>query len=165
MSAEVVWTIAAAVVMVVGLCGVIVPIVPGLVMVWVTALIYGFAVGWSGLGVGVMALLTVLLIISLGLSFVVPRKTAAASGASGWSQLGGLVGAVIGFFVIPFVGIIVGALVGVYLVELILKEDSAEAWTATKGLAKGFGISVVIDLAIGIVMLAAWSLWAATVVF
>jgi uncharacterized protein YqgC (DUF456 family) len=160
-----VWSIAAAVVMVVGLCGVVVPVVPGLLLMWATGLVYGFAVGWSGLGIGVMALMTVLVAISLALGVAVPRKTAAEAGASGWSQLGGLAGAVIGFFVIPVVGVIVGALVGVYLVELALKEDGAEAWTATKGMAKGFGISVLIDLTLGLVMLAAWSIWAATVLF
>ena len=159
------WTLLAAIIMVVGLCGVIIPILPGLLLIWITAFVYGFIVGFTPVGIGVMMVLTVLVAISVIKGFVIPKQTATASGASGWSQVGGLVGAIIGFFLIPVIGVLVGALVGVLLVEILLKGNWDEAWTATKGTAKGFGISAVVDLGLGMVMLAAWSVWASTVVF
>ncbi|MGH1493469.1 MAG: DUF456 domain-containing protein [Acidimicrobiales bacterium] len=165
MSAEVGWSIAAVVIMVVGLCGVIIPVLPGLALIWGVALIYGFLVGFGAIGISVMVVLTVLLAISIVKGVIIPRRTAAESGASGWSQLGGLVGAVIGFFLIPIVGFIVGALVGVLLAEVLIKGQWDEAWTATKGLAKGFGISALIDLVLGLVMIAAWAGWAASVIW
>lgn len=165
MTAELGWTVVAAVIMVIGLCGVIIPILPGLALIWVTALVYGFIVGFGPGGIAVMVALTVLMAISIVKSVLVPRKAAQDGGASGWAQLGALVGAVIGFFVIPVVGVIVGALVGILLVEVWLKGDWGEAWTATVATAKGFGISVLIDLGLGLVMIGAWAVWAATVVF
>jgi uncharacterized protein YqgC (DUF456 family) len=110
-----------------------------------------------------MALFTILAIISLVTSVTVPRKAAADSGASGKAQLGGLAGALIGFFAIPVVGIIVGGLVGVLLVEYLDKGDWGPAWAATKGTAKGFGISMLIDISAGTLMFAAWAVWAWTV--
>lgn len=165
MESDVGWTIIAAVTMVVGLCGVVVPVLPGLMLMWVAALVYGFAVGWSSLGYAVMALFTVAVAISLVTSFVIPRRAAADGGASGWAQLGAIVGAVAGFFVIPVVGVIVGALVGLFVVEWGLKGDRREAWTATVATAKGFGLSALIDFGIGLVMLAAWAVWAASVLW
>ncbi len=159
------WSIIAAVVMVVGLAGVIIPILPGLALIWITALVYGFAVGFGVIGWVVMGVLTVLLALSFIKSMTVPRREAEAAGASGWAQFGGLVGAIIGFFTIPVVGIIVGALLGVLAVEMLLKGNWDDAWTATKGTAKGFGLAVLIDLGLGMAMIAAWSVWAATVVF
>lgn len=164
MSAEVGWTIVAAIIMVVGLCGVVIPILPGLALIWGTALVYGFVVGFGTGGIAVMVALTALLAVSIIKSVVVPRRAAQEAGASGWSQFGGLVGAIIGFFLIPVVGVIVGALVGVLLVEVSLKGHWGEAWTATVATAKGFGISALIDVVLGLIMIGTWSAWAVTVV-
>lgn len=165
MSSEVGWSLLALVLMLIGLCGVIIPILPGLMLIWAVALGYGFLVGFGTTGIAVMVVLTVLVGVSIVKSVMVPRRTAVESGASGWSQFGGLVGAVIGFFVIPVVGFIIGALVGVLAVEVMLKGNWDEAWTATKGLAKGFGISALIDLVLGLIMIATWGLWAATTIW
>ncbi|MEM9565820.1 MAG: DUF456 domain-containing protein [Actinomycetota bacterium] len=162
---DVFWTVVVAVVMVIGLAGVVVPVVPGLLLMWVAALLYGFAVGWSGLGIGVMVVLSVLVVTSLILGVIVPRRAAADSGASGLAQVGALIGAVVGFFVIPLVGVIVGAVVGLLIVEYLRNDDWDLAWTAAKGTLRGFGISILIDLGLGLVMLTAWSVWAATVLF
>jgi uncharacterized protein YqgC (DUF456 family) len=165
MSGEVGWSLVAVVLMLIGLCGVIVPVLPGLALIWGVALAYGFLVGFGPAGIAAMVVLTVLLGVSVAKSVMIPRRSAAESGASGWSQLGGVVGAVIGFFLIPVVGFIIGALVGVLLVELLLKGNWDDAWTATKGLAKGFGISALIDLVLGLAMIAVWAAWAATIIW
>lgn len=164
-SPELGWTILAAIVMVVGLCGVVVPVLPGLALIWFTAVIYGFVVGFGTVGIGVMAALTALVVAGLVKGIVIPRRRAAMSGASGWSQLGGVIGAVFGFFIIPVLGVIVGALAGVLLVEAWIRRNWGDAWTATAALAKGFGISVLIDFGLGLVMIGLWSIWAATVLF
>lgn len=165
MSPDVVWSILAIVVMLVGLAGIIIPVIPGLLVIWATALIYGFAVGWDAVGVTVMVLLTVIVIVSIVTGILLPKREADEAGASRLSQYGAIVGAIIGFFTIPVVGVFVGALIGILTVELLAKGNWDEAWTATIGLAKGLGLSVVIDLLLGMVMISAWSIWAATVLF
>jgi uncharacterized protein YqgC (DUF456 family) len=164
MSADVGWTMLAAVVMIVGLAGVVVPILPGLLLIWLAALGYGFAVGFGPIGVVVMAVLTALVLVSLVLGVVLPKREASGSGASKLAQLGGLAGAIVGFFIIPVVGIVVGALIGVIVVELASKGNWPEAWSATKAVARGFGKSALADLGIGMTMIAFWSIWAVTVV-
>lgn len=159
------WTLIVGVTLVIGLCGVVLPVVPGLVFMWAAGLFYGFVVGWSAIGVGVMVALTLLTIAGFVTGILIPQKAAAESGASGMAQLGGLVGAIVGFFVIPVFGVIVGALAGLLIVEYLRNDDWALAWIATKGTARGFGLSILIDLALGMVMLMLWALWAATVLF
>jgi uncharacterized protein YqgC (DUF456 family) len=158
------WTILAAVVMAVGLVGTILPILPGLLLIWVSALVYGFATGWNALGIIVMVVMTVGVVVGIVKGFVVPKKAADEYGASGWAQLGALVGGVAGFFMIPVVGLPVGALLGIFLVELLRLKEWEPAWRATKGTAIGFGKSALIDFGLGTVMVLTWAAWAITVV-
>ncbi len=159
------WTIVVGIVMVLGLMGVVLPVLPGLLLIWAAALFYGLMVGFGSIGWVVVGLLTVLAIAGMIKSVVIPRRAAVESGASGWAQLGAVVGGVVGFFVIPVFGLILGALAGLLAVEYMLKDDWDEALAAVRGTAKGFGLSVVIDLILGMIMIVAWSVWAATVLF
>lgn len=162
---ELLLTTLVAVVMVVGLAGVVIPMLPGLALIWVAALVYGLQVGFGAGGVVVMVVLTLLTVVSTVLGVILPKRAAAESGASGRTQLVGVLGALVGFFAIPVVGVVVGALVGVLLAEYADKGNWPDARSATIGVAKGFGISSVVQLAIGLSMIAVWSVWAATVVF
>lgn len=156
-------TVIVALVMLVGLAGVVIPILPGLALIWVAALAYGLEVGFGVTGVVVMVLLTGLTVASMAFGVILPQRAATESGAASRTQLIGVVGAIVGFFVIPVVGIVVGALVAVLLAEYADKRDWSAARTATIGVAKGFGISSLVQLAIGVSMITVWSVWAATV--
>ena len=158
-------TILVAVVMVTGLAGTVVPVLPGLTLIWGAALVYGFLVGFGTVGVLVSIALTVLLAASVVKSVLVPRRMAEGHDVSGWSQLVAVVGAVAGFFLIPVIGVIVGALVGLLASEYVNHRALGPAWGATMAVAKGFGLSALIDIGLGLTMLSLWSVWAATVVW
>ncbi len=159
------WSLLALVVMAVGLVGVLVPVLPGLMLIWSVALIYGLIVGFGTAGLSAMVVLSLIVVLSVVKSVVLPRRAAAGAGASGWSQFGAVAGGVVGFFLIPVIGVILGALAGMVATEYSLKGNWDDAWTATKATAKGFGISALIDLVLGMVMITAWALWAASVIW
>jgi len=163
--AELFWTAVVAVVMAVGLLGIVVPVLPGLLLIWGAAVVYGLLIGFSTTGWVVVGILSMLAVISVIKSIVIPRRAAAQSGASIWAQIGAVLGGVAGFFLIPVLGLVIGALAGLLAVEVLLKGNWDEAWTAAIGTAKGFGISALIDLVLGLLMITFWSVWAATVVF
>lgn len=158
------WTILAAVAMALGLASVVVPVLPGILVIWAVALAYGFGVGFGALGWITMVVMTIGVICSLITSVVIPKAAAAEFGASSKSQLIGLVLGIIGFFVVPVVGLFLGALLGVFIGEYFRLEDGEAAWRATKAVAKGFGKSALVDVGLGIVMVSVWALWALTVV-
>ena len=157
-------TVLVALVMVVGLAGTVVPLLPGLMLIWAAALVYGFGVGFGSVGVAVMVLLSLIVVISLVKSILVPRRAAEGHDVSRWSQLVALVGAVIGFFLVPVIGVFVGALVGLLLAEYVNHRDLATAWRATVAVTKGFGLSVVIDVGLAMTMIGLWLVWAFVVV-
>jgi hypothetical protein len=53
---------------------------------------------------------------------------------------------IVGFFVIPVVGMFVGFPVGVYLSELQRQWTHAAAWTSTKHALRETGVSILIEL-------------------
>ncbi|MCA1708963.1 MAG: DUF456 domain-containing protein [Actinobacteria bacterium] len=71
----------------------------------------------------------------------------------------GILGGIVGFFVIPVVGLPVGAALGVFLAERSRTPDSAAAWHTTKELIVGFGLGVLAELVAGIGMVLVWVGW------
>jgi uncharacterized protein YqgC (DUF456 family) len=116
------------VLMLVGLIGTLIPILPGILLMWIAAVIYGFAVGFDVFSIGVLAVITILATVSVAVGIALPKRAATTSGASTSSQLAAGLGAVIGFFAIPVVGIVVGALAGIALAEWRDKGD----WSAAR---------------------------------
>ena len=72
-----------------------------------------------------------------------------------------LVGAVlgiVGFFVIPVLGLAVGFVGGVYLAELSRRRDQRRAWASTVHAVKGVALSVGVELAGGLAAAVIWLL-------
>jgi len=150
--------VVAGLVMLVGLVGVVVPILPGLLLVWLAVL------GWAVLdGGGAVRWATVVVtgLVALAgyvVGTLVPGKRTAAAGVPDWVVLAGVVGMVVGFFVLPVVGVVVGFLVGVWVAELSRTRDPRTAWRVTVETVKGFGIGVAIQLLAGVAMVVGWLL-------
>jgi uncharacterized protein YqgC (DUF456 family) len=53
---------------------------------------------------------------------------------------------VIGFFVIPVLGLVIGFVLGVYLAELLLRQDGRRAWVSTVHAIKGVALSVGVEM-------------------
>ncbi|MGH1562768.1 DUF456 domain-containing protein [Mumia sp. DW29H23] len=139
----------------VGLAGIIVPILPGSLLIWAAIGVWAIAVGeptgWVvfGLATGVYAL-------TLVVQYAVPGKRLKDAGVPGKAMLAGGVLGVVGFFVIPFVGLFVGFVLGVYAWELNRLRIHSAAWTATKHAMKAAGLSILIELAGGLVSTTLW---------
>jgi len=146
--------------MLVGLVGTLLPILPGILLMWFAALGYGFVVGFDAVAVAVLLAVTALTVAALIIGVVVPKRAAAESGAATSSQIAAAVGGIVGFFVIPIVGIIVGAVVGIGLAEWYDKRDWSAARTSTIAVARGIGVSALVQFGIGFVILLVWLPWA-----
>ena len=156
-------TLVIGLVMIVGLAGTVVPVLPGLVVLWTAGLTYGFLVGFGPIGIGIMVAFTTILGLSVAKSFLLPRRMAEGNDVSIWAQLAAIAGAIVGFFVVPIIGVVLGALVGLFLAEWIKHRRIGPAWEGTKAVGKAFGLSALIDVGLGLVMFALWLAWAVTV--
>ena len=68
----------------------------------------------------------------------------------------GAVLGIIGFFVIPVVGLVIGFVLGVYLAELAKRRDQRVAWTSTKHAVKGVALSVGVELCGALLATVVW---------
>ncbi len=150
------------VLMLVGLAGTLLPVLPGILLMLGAVIGYGVVLEFGAIGVIVVVLCILLALLAIALGVVLPQRAATESGASTRSQWAAAGGAIIGFFVIPVVGAIVGALVGIAMSEYMLTNDWEATRRSTIGIAKGFGLSTLAQFAIGFVMLLLWLAWAAT---
>ena len=143
-------------VMLVGVVGTVVPLLPGLLLVWAAGLVWVVADGGGFVRWGTLAVLTVLLAVGMVAKYVLPGRRAAADGAPVSTLAIGVVGMVVGFFVIPVVGLLVGGLLGVFLAELVRLRTASAAWASTRGVLVAVGIGALVEIACGLLMIAVW---------
>jgi uncharacterized protein YqgC (DUF456 family) len=142
--------------MVVGLIGVAVPILPGLLLVLVAALWWTIGDGGGALRWTLLGLIGAVFVVGTVLKYVVPAKRTSAAGAAGRSMVIAVVLGVLGMFVIPIVGAPVGFVLGIYLSEAQRLRSPAAAWAATKVAVKGVALSMLIEFLAGVLMFAIW---------
>ena len=148
--------------MAVGLVGTVIPVMPGLVLMWGAALVYGLVAGFNGVGVLAFGVITALLLGGTVLTYVMPHRAGVRGGVPRSSLRLGIVGAVVGFFVIPVLGLPIGGVLGVMAGEYQRLGDSAAAWRTTKTVVVGFVKAAIVELLVGLAILGVWIAWVVT---
>lgn len=147
----------------VGLAGIAVPVLPGLVLVWGSVLVWSLvardAVAW-----GVLVISSALAISGWLLQYLIPGRRMRAAGVPNRSTLIGLVAGIVGFFVIPVLGLPVGFVAGVYLAELA-RVGKGQAWDSTRAAVAAAMISYGIELTTGLLIAGAFVLGAWIILF
>ena len=136
----------------------VLPLLPGLVIIWVAALGYGLAAGFGTLGWIMFAILTVLMIAGSVVDNILMGRSAHKEGAPWWVTLVALVAAILGSFVIPIpiLGGILAALGTLFVIEWIRRKDWRKALASLKGMLVGWGWAFVIRFIIGMIMIGLW---------
>lgn len=149
-------TVLLGLVMLVGLLGVVVPLLPG------TALVLAAGVAWAALAVEdgstrwvVVAVMATLFVAGLVAKYALPGRHLSGR-LPRRTLLLGAVGAVVGFFLLPPLGLLLGGVLGVYLAEA--QRDRSAAWRSTLSVLKAVGLGVLAELTAGVLMVAVWLL-------
>lgn len=148
-----------ALAMLAGVIGTLLPLLPGLPIVWGAALVYGLAAGFGGVGTVAFGLITVIAALGMVAAFTLPHRRVAAAGVPRSTVIAGLVGGIIGFFVIPVIGLPLGAIAAVMAKETARTSDTAAAWATTKNMIVGFGVGVLVELAAALAVVTIWVAW------
>ncbi|HET8600276.1 MAG TPA: DUF456 domain-containing protein [Segeticoccus sp.] len=149
----VVWASGALILL--GLAGIVIPLLPGLGLVLAGVLLWAIeqqsVLGWSVMGAAV-----VLALAGKVVEYLVPGRRMRAAGVPTATLLAGAALAVVGFFVVPVVGLVLGFVLGVYLTELARRGGHGPAWAATKHALHAVVLSAGIELATGALIAALW---------
>ena len=144
----------ALLVMVVGLIGTVLPVIPGTILIFLSALGYAFIEGFQTVGWPTLVVLGVLALVATTADLWASSIGAKVGGASGWSVLAGMIGGLIGFLVLSLVGAIIGAILGVLLTEIVRLGDWRKALKAGGGWAIGWALAIVVQVGIALTMVA-----------
>jgi uncharacterized protein YqgC (DUF456 family) len=124
--------------MLVGLVGTVVPLIPGAILILLGAVVNHFAIG--SVGWGTLLVLTLLAVAAQALDIVSGAAGARWFGATRWGAVGGILGAVAGlFFGLPglFIGPLLGAIVGELLGGKGILPAGKSGWGTFLGTTAG----------------------------
>ena len=117
------------VVMLVGLAGSVLPALPGVPLIFISALVYAYLTGFEYVGAGVLVLLGLFAALAFVADLVATSYGARRFGASNWGTaggaIGGLVGALVGALFLgvgAVFGLLIGSVGGVFLGEYLRRR-------------------------------------------
>ena len=138
----------------VGLVGILVPLLPGTMLVGAAVLVWALDTGgrtaWS-----VAALAVAVLLVGALLKYLLPGRRLTEAGVPRRTLWTGAALGVVGFFVIPVVGLVLGFVLGVHLAERARLGGRA-AGPSTVAALRAVGLSIAIEVLAGMLAAAAW---------
>jgi uncharacterized protein YqgC (DUF456 family) len=160
------WALPAALAaMFIGLLGVFLPVVPGVGLIWIVALVYALAEEFATIDPATFAVLSALGVIGITSDLWTSQVGATAGGASWKSMLVGIVGATVGGLVgLLFfgVGAIPGAILGALLCVVLMEWRQGRSWEQAGRAAGGWLLGCLLSsfvqaaIAVGMIGIFAW---------
>jgi len=149
--------------MLIGLVGLIVPIFPGLVVIWLAALVYTIIeylagqmnwIGWTA-----FALITILMLAGGVIDNLIIAQRMRGH-AIPWRSIGisYLAGIVASLFLTPLAGLVASPL-GLFIAEWVRLRNAREAFDGAKTYMMAWGWSIAARFGIGVLMVLLWILW------
>jgi uncharacterized protein YqgC (DUF456 family) len=145
----------AGVVILVGVLGVVIPVLPGLLLCWVGVLF------WALLGDAdngrwvVLGLATLVALAGTLVKYLWPGKRLKSTGVPTTSMLAGGVLGLIGFFVVPVIGLGLGFILGLWLAERA-RLGPGQAWPSTKHALTAVGLAMLVEFAAALAIAVVW---------
>ena len=139
----------------VGLVGIVVPVLPGSALIGVSVLVWAAFTGTPAAWL-VAALCVLLVAGGAGLTwYLTARHTRAAGVPSGSLVVAGLAG-IVGFFVVPVIGLLLFFLAGLFASEYLRLRDPRRAWRSALAGLKGTGLGVLAELGLALLASGLW---------
>ena len=145
-------SIAVALLFLAGLVGTLVPVVPGVPLIFAGTLLFALVDHFQRITGWTIVLFAGLTAAALAVDFAAGIVGARRFQASRWGIAGALLGTVVGLFFGPF-GLLLGPLAGAVLFELVAGRSTREALRAGWGTFIGYLGGVALKLGVGIGMI------------
>jgi uncharacterized protein YqgC (DUF456 family) len=146
--------------MVAGLVGAVVPVLPGTPLIFAGALLHAFATDFQSLGFGRLAILALLAIVASVLEHLAGALGARKFGGGRGAVIGAIIGVVVGLAWPPF-GLLICPIAGAIIGELLRTRAIGPSVRTGVGTALGMIVGVAMHMALAVVMVAlfAWWVW------
>lgn len=137
-------------VLLVGIAGLVLPVLPGAVLILGGAVLVAWAEGFTRVGWGSLVVIGLICAAIWAVDLLAAALGAKAFGASGWAILGASLGLLAGLFAgLP--GIVLGPPIGAVLLEYLRNPDFGRAAKAGAGAFLGFVLGSAAKVALAFV--------------
>ncbi|GAB3125863.1 DUF456 domain-containing protein [Tsukamurella serpentis] len=146
--------IAVVALMVIGLLGIVVPVLPGSSLVASGLLIWAAFTGgsaWWVFAAGLAAMVAAWVV-----KYVIGGRTMSRAGVGKWSLIAGGVAGIVLFFVIPVIGLVIGFIGGTFAAESVRLRDARAGWTGAVAATRAAGLLILIELAGALCAVGIW---------
>lgn len=142
------------VIVLVGLIGTVVPVLPGVGLIFAGILLYALYFGIEEIGLVTLSLLGVVALLSILFDFLASAYGAARFGSTRWGISGSILGGIVGAILLNIPGLVLGVFLGAAAGEVLFaKKDLHQSFRAGWGSVLGFLGGTVLKLILGIVMI------------
>lgn len=135
-----------------GLVGIIVPLFPGIPLVFLGTLIFAWTGGFEEISLWVIIIFLVLTLIGTLFDYFGGIYGAKKFGASWWGALGAFLGLILGIAFFGPIGLIIGPFLGVIILELASKKQLKTALKAGIGTLIMYLITTTYNFSLGLIM-------------
>jgi uncharacterized protein len=146
-------------IMIVGLAGTLLPVVPGIPLIYFGYVIYGLASHWTDYGQNAMIFWGIVTILMVALDYYAGALGAKKYGASAAGIWGSIIGGILGVVFLSFIGLLIGPFLGAVAGELLAGKSRSEAWRSGWGAFVGFLAGSLVKIVVGISMIGTFLWW------
>lgn len=159
MDSQFLWIISAVLVLL-GLAGTVLPVLPGTLLVWLGLFLGAWSEDFTRVSIGTMVFITFLAVFASALDFVAGLLGAKRAKASKLALVGAAVGTVVGIFM-GLIGVLfmplLGAAIGEYWAQKDHQNAARVAFATWVGMMLGMIAKIVIAfMMLGIFLIALW---------
>lgn len=157
MDTQIVWTVVCGLAIIVGATGVIVPVLPGSILIGISLLVWALVVG-SPLGWVVFAVGVLFVAAGMASSAVLTGRAMKKKSIPGRSVVIGLLLGAAGFFLIPVVGLLVGFALGLFLSEYARQKEVRPAIDSSLAAIKATGLGMLAEFGFASLAAGTWGI-------
>jgi uncharacterized protein YqgC (DUF456 family) len=139
----------------IGLVGIVIPVLPGSILIGLAVLVWAIVTGTPAAWL-VFASCAVLLATGATVTWIITTRHTRAAGVPQRSLvIAGLAG-IVGFFVVPVVGLLLFFPAGLFVAEYLRQRDSTLAWRSAMVALKATGLGMLLELGLALLASAVW---------
>lgn len=153
MSADIIVLILALIFIFLGLAGTVIPLLPGIPLIFISIAAYGWYEGFQVISARFLAIMAALTILSLLVDYLSTALGASYFGSSKYGVWGAIIGTFIGLAIFAPVGIFLGPWLGASIGEYIACQDVNKAMKSGIGTVVGLFSGIIFNLILAMVML------------
>jgi uncharacterized protein len=141
------------IIMLTGMAGIIVPVIPSIPLIWLGSFIYAIFTNFEKITWVVLLIFALLTIFSIVLENIGNVYGAKKFGATKWGIIGSIIGTGVGFYTGGPIGLILGPVVGTIIFEFIGGKDYKGALKSGLGNFVGFLGGSILKFVVGLAMI------------